>query len=477
MSFLQDSAAKVEAWITERERSDTNPVDPRRKTPQGELKSPKFVKFHMLDSGEGCDEIFWEDPRDFIPRRGRNDWIDSWGIYPHDRRGARDVDGMRIFERTHVTQLIYRDEDKLPLPEIQFINVLIDKKVSQLKQADLGDLPQRDYTLYISLPFIDDPHDNKVDRYWRRVRVSGGLPLSVFADKIITPLWGWMRNLHAHIFHDFKDGALFGPKDCNSVDMMHLDKSGYKYIPEDEYSIAYILRSPGDVMGYHYDFGDNWFVDIKLEEIASKEDSTGAVVVLDGAGGIPPDGEQTGTFSWAHYLQQASRSPAGKRKAVEVLFGTANYAKKLPPSNALTYDFDAFDLDGTRRAVREALDSKASLPYASKKFVTPLGDRTLESMLDDEAVLSRLGMSLKDLKKGVALAQTPLSGSSRTFMEEGVSISRKDNPGNTACAYCGSPKDLKACAACGQRYYCGKECQRAHWKEGHKRECKSAKRK
>lgn len=31
----------------------------------------------------------------------------------------------------------------------------------------------------------------KVDRYWRRVRVSGGLHLGVFADKIITPLWGW----------------------------------------------------------------------------------------------------------------------------------------------------------------------------------------------------------------------------------------------------------------------------------------------
>ncbi len=29
------------------------------------------------------------------------------------------------------------------------------------------------------------------------------------------------------------------------------------------YCIAHILRTPGDVMGYHYDFGDNWFVDIK----------------------------------------------------------------------------------------------------------------------------------------------------------------------------------------------------------------------
>ncbi|KAI0687799.1 hypothetical protein C8T65DRAFT_746944 [Cerioporus squamosus] len=477
MALLQASLDKVEKWIAERERSGADFADIRRKTPQGVLKAPKFVEFHMLDSAEGCDEIFWEDPRKFTPRRGRNGWIDSWGIYPHDHIGYRKVDYMRISTRTAVTKLIYRDEEKLSVPEIQFIDALIAKKVSQLKRDDLGDLPQRDYTLYISLPFIENPYDKKTDRYWRRVKVSGGLPLFVLADKVITPLWGWVRNLHAHIFHDFKDGALFGPKGCNATDMMHLDKSGYKYIPEEEYCIAHILRTPGDVMGYHYDLGDNWSVDIKLEEIASKDESTGTVVVLDGAGGTPPDGEQTGTFQWADYLRQAARSPAGKRKAVSALFGATNYtqARKSPPSDPLAYDFDAFDLEGTRRAVRVALDSKASLPYASKKFVSPIGEGMPESMRSEESVFLRLGMRLKDMKKGVALAQVPVS--SGTFLEEGVSVGRKDNPGNTACANCGSPSDLKACAACGQRYYCSKTCQRAHWKEKHKTECKGAQRK
>ena len=62
---------------------------------------------------------------------------------------------------------------------------------------------------------------------------------------------------------------------------MHLDKAGYAYIPEEgsvlgllgmhnpndsiiRYTIAHILREEGDVMGYHYDFGDNWWVDIKV---------------------------------------------------------------------------------------------------------------------------------------------------------------------------------------------------------------------
>ncbi|RDX42291.1 hypothetical protein OH76DRAFT_135689 [Lentinus brumalis] len=472
MAFFQGGIDKVQAWIAERERSGIDFGDPRRRTPQGVLKAPKFVRFHMLDSGEGCDEIFWEDPHNFTPRRGRNGWIDSWGIYPHDNDGFREVDGMRIAERTATTQHIYREKENMFLPEIQFIDALIAKKVSQLKQVDLGDLPQRDFTLYISLPFIENPYDSRTDRYWRRIRVSGGLPLFVFADKVITPLWGWVRNLHAHIFHDFKDGALLGPKGCNAMDMMHLDKSGYKYIPEEEYCIAHILRTPGDVMGYHYDFGDNWFVDIKLEEIASNEESTGAVAVLDGAGGIPPDGEQIGTFHWADYLRKAARSPVGKRKAVAALFGATNYiqAGKKPPADPFSYDFDAFDLEGTRRAVRDALDSKASLPYASKKFVSPIGEQTPESMLSDESVMLRLGMRLKDMKKGTALAQVPVSDT--TFLEEGVSVGRKDNPGNTACANCGSPSDLKACGACGQRYYCSKTCQKAHWKDRHKNECK-----
>ncbi|RDX42292.1 hypothetical protein OH76DRAFT_135518 [Lentinus brumalis] len=477
MAFLQGCIDKIESWMAERERSGAA-ADPRRRTPQRVLKLPKFVEFHMADSAEGCDEIFWEDPLNFTPRRGRNGWIDSWGIYPHDRRGFRKVDGERISQRTAVTGMIYCDDEQLPLPEIQFIDALITKKVSQLKQVDLGDLPQRDFTLYISLPFIEAPYDPRADRYWRRVKVSGGLPLFVLADKIITPLWGWVRNLHAHAFHDFKDGAVFGPKGCNAVDMEHLDKSGYKYIPEEEYCIAHILRTPGDVMGYHYDFGDNWFVDIKLEEIASKDESNGAVAVLDGAGGILPDGELIGTFAWADRLRQAARSPTAKRKAVSTLFEATNLtqAGKRPPANPDAFDLDAFDLEGTRRAVRDALDSKASLPYASKKFVSPIGAPTHESMLSDEAVKLRLGMSLKDMKKGTALAQVPVSD--RTFLEEGVSVGRKDNPGNTACANCGSPSDLKACAACGQRYYCSKACQKAHWKDRHKTECdRSARRK
>ncbi|OJT04251.1 hypothetical protein TRAPUB_5041 [Trametes pubescens] len=386
--------------------------DTRRWTSQGVRKAPKFVRFHQFDSGKHCDEVFWE--------------------------------------------------------ELQFIHALMDKKAATLKDMDLGYYLKSDYTLYISLPHIPHPKDSKADRYWRRIRVSGGLPLSVFADKVLTPVWGWVRNLHAHVFHDYSDGSLFGPTDCNAVDMMHLDKSGYAYMPEEDYCLAHLLQKPGQVIGYHYDFGDNWWVDLKLEAITSPWESTGAVEVLGGTGGTPPDGQLTGTWHWADYLARAEKSLGAKRDAVAVLFGATNYEGRLPPTLPTQYDFDAFDAEEARRRVRQALDSKASMPSASKKVVTPIG----KDALDDDVVMLRLGVHPSKMKKGTVLVRTPVAGSTvGAFWEEGVRDRRMDNPGNTACAQCGSPNELKACAKCKQRYYCGKACQKAHWTGGHKAEC------
>lgn len=107
--------------------------------------------------------------------------------------------------------------------------------------------------------------------------------------------------------------------------------------------------------------------------------------------------------------------------------------------------------------MRRALDSKASVPGASKKFVTPVAGREREAR-GDEGQASRLGVHPSEMKKGVGVVQTAPGG--RGFWEEGVAARRMDNPGNTACAWCGSPNELKACARCKQRFYCGRECQK-----------------
>lgn len=56
-TFLHQFLAKLDR---REQLSEAQLWDPRRMTPKGELKMPKFVQFHILDDGEDLDEIFWE---------------------------------------------------------------------------------------------------------------------------------------------------------------------------------------------------------------------------------------------------------------------------------------------------------------------------------------------------------------------------------------------------------------------------------
>lgn len=43
------------------------------------------------------------------------------------------------------------------------------------------------------------------------------------------------------------------------------------------------------------------------------------------------------------------------------------------------------------------------------------------------------------------------------------------------CALCGKLAKANKCGACKKVHYCSKECQKAHWKEEHKKECEELK--
>ena len=67
----------------------------------------------------------------------------------------------------------------------------------------------------------------------RRFKVSGGIVLNTLADKILMPLMGWVRNYHGYVFCDRRDGACFGAKDSNAIDLMHVNFS-YFYLMDDK---------------------------------------------------------------------------------------------------------------------------------------------------------------------------------------------------------------------------------------------------
>ncbi|GJE93646.1 zf-MYND domain-containing protein [Phanerochaete sordida] len=433
-------------------------TDPRRTTPKGELKMPKFVKFHPEDPATLLNEVFWEDPNDFEPYHsdftGRTIY---WGTVPMRENGHADINPWEFGGRTMESQQAYTKDS--PRPEIQFINVLMEKKKAAMKEVDISELSKRDYTLDIHVEYM--PETKKIER---KIRVSGGLSLAVFSDKVMKPLFGLVRNLHAHIFQDFSDGSQFGPRDSNAIDVIHhLDKTGYAYIPDDEYTLAHFLRKPGDELGYLYDFGDNWHFLIKVAEIAPVEESTGKVVVLGGTGAHPPDG--VASWRWIDLMQKVDASAKDRKAALDVLYESSGYAgQRWDPH----FDFAEFSVPATQRAVAAAVASKLSVPGGAKHF-----SALLAAGADDALVYP------STLKKGQRLVRTPVpradGAPARVFMEEGVAQERRDNPANTACANCGSPHGLKACSGCKQRYYCSRSCQRANWAQGHKKVCTGGK--
>ena len=102
-----------------------------------------------------------------------------------------------------------------------------------------------------------------------------------------------IRGYHMHTFTDFSDGALFGPEVRSSLvekyetelhgsrfrivrastwrifiwwvfrfrcDRVRLNsrQRGIDFLSEDDYVLAHLVRSPGQRIGYLYDFGDYW---------------------------------------------------------------------------------------------------------------------------------------------------------------------------------------------------------------------------
>ncbi|KAF8586097.1 hypothetical protein K439DRAFT_1632012 [Ramaria rubella] len=344
-------------------------------------------------------------------------------------------------------------------PEDQFVGRLIENKTSKLKALDLGDLVKRDYILRISMDEIPNPTGE--DRIWRRFRVSGGLKLGVFADKVIRPVMGWTRNLHTHVFTDYSDGALFGPKESTSVDMVHLDLMGFGYVPEEKWSIAHLLRKAGDKIGWLYDFGDKWYHIILVEEICSLDESSGAVYLIDGSGACPRE-NGSGNRTWVEDIKKFESGDRGDREDVlKDTFFAPNYEER-PWITRKNFTIDQFDIGRARAAVKQALDSKGSVARGAKTFFMPLGP-------DPDGSQVR-----PPLKKHEKLQKTTTNDDCIGHFEEVVSMKR-DSKATAACANCGSPHSLKLCARCKQIFYCSMDCQRAHWREKHRAECKGKK--
>ncbi|KAI0062111.1 hypothetical protein BV25DRAFT_693414 [Artomyces pyxidatus] len=433
-------------------------------------REPKYVEFHPDDDPSLYEPTLFEHPDEYVPYEDWEGRIIYWGlspIIPQGELGAGQVDygdTQRLMTRRMASNLYssWSSSELTETPEQQFVNYLVEKQITKLQSMDLGDLPQRDYTLKMVVDQVKDANGH--DRIWREFRVSGGLSIAALADKVLTPLMGWVRNYHAHAFTVHKDGAVYGPTESRAIDMMHPQSIGWGAVPETSnrgvWTLAHLLQAEGETMLWLYDYGDRWTHLITVEEIAPVSTSTGKVAVLDGAGACPRE-DCGGHDDWVEEIEKL-QSPDPRVRA-EVLANIQHALNYKHQTIGASFDPDNFDLVQARARVHAALASPDSVWSGPKSFVHPI---TKEGMRGNPGTLP------DRLKKGQTLERT-WDGDGR-FMQE-VTSSNRDKKLGACCWTCGTPHGLSACSACRKTMYCGSECQRLHWKAGHKLQCKSRK--
>ena len=423
------------------------------------------VVIHPSDSKSGLNPLIYEqDPTTFEPKANpATGVVEVWGT-------ANGWDaGMAKFMRLLEIQALYTKNSRggwkaLGTPEEQWVHAMKVRKTKALwdEKPQCFTNFERDYVMRVYL--VRWPRVGEYARYhelspsvWRRVVVSGGVTLRYLHDRVLGPAMGWSRNYNRYVYTDFRDGAVFGPRERQGIDRMQIRTHFIDTIHDDTVALAQVLRGVGDQMMYTYDLGDQWMHILELEEIKRRPpesegtDSDGGESksrchVLDGAMACPPEDSSGLQGKGCDCYQE------------EVL----DREDPLPPSllneivtavnvGGTTFDPYAFDLAEANRRVEEAVGDEEG------------DDEEEEEELEEEEAPTCDAAHLDGI-----------------IHEEAADNDAKDRTAATpllpthgfACARCGSLRNLKACARCRMVFYCSRECQNTAWKEGHKLECK-----
>ncbi|KAF5366847.1 hypothetical protein D9758_006485 [Tetrapyrgos nigripes] len=452
----------------------------------------KYVKFAEGDIGVGVPKIFFEDPHQHNPKPGPKGQIHQWGLSPYgtgskyveeDSNYPAGDDMITSMQRKMTTQMSYGGPGQLQTPEKQFVEVLVERKKKQLESLNLDNLPKRDVIITIRLHLLNDK--TGAPRIYRRFRVSAGIRLNVFQDKIVAPIMGWTRNLHAYTFTDFRDGSLFGPEESRHIDMVYLDGHGYDYLPDNKYMLAHLFSKEGDEIGYLYDFGDRWYHEMKLkkcpfrqiEKILDIDSSDGEVRIIEGRGMCPGENLH-GVHGFREFIDKYENEGDYRKKQEQKreILGTPNYKSYHKPASL--FDPFSFDMEWTQKLLNEALASPTSIPSGARSFKMPMRPDALDPTTWDDP--TKAG---KKLKKGQAIVRefdTEQDGLSGMLAKMGMGghweetvHTQRDKRAQTVCAMCGKPggQELKQCSGCKRVLYCSRDHQRAHWKSHHKKQC------
>lgn len=160
--------------------------------------------------------------------------------------------------------------------------------------------------------------DDTDPQVWRRLTVRGELSLDE-VHHVVQAAMGWTdSHLHQFYLGDAWSGAHF-------LTAFDLDE-GEVGTTETEARLDQVLRTPGDELGYTYDFGDGWNHTLRLEAVADPastaevSDPGSPTICSDGAGACPP--EDVGGIpgydelaAWVRHGYDRAHAPQGRDAA------------------------------------------------------------------------------------------------------------------------------------------------------------------
>jgi hypothetical protein len=132
--------------------------------------------------------------------------------------------------------------------------------------------PQPIYQLKVTLSGTTRP-------VWRSMQVPGSMKLCCF-HRTLQVVMGWADS-HLHQFE--KDGKYWGVPEWHESDRFDL-------IDESKAQLANVLKTEGDSMAYHYDFGDDWRHEVVLKRIIPQGDVVKIPICYGGRRQCPPEG-------------------------------------------------------------------------------------------------------------------------------------------------------------------------------------------
>jgi hypothetical protein len=121
---------------------------------------------------------------------------------------------------------------------------------------------------------------------WRRVELASDLGLGDLHD-MLQVLLGW-EDYHLHRFTtgpELEPGAVFA---C-TADLAEAFDDEDPSMPTWDVRVDELLAEPGERLHYQYDYGDNWWLTLEVEDINDGTVPPARAMLLEGAGASPPE--------------------------------------------------------------------------------------------------------------------------------------------------------------------------------------------